>query len=67
MPLELGRDGKFAVKSSAWEENKVIPRGRGLVIRVEGARWFITKQPASANAAVSVGQASDADEILEAL
>jgi hypothetical protein len=38
-----------------------------LVIRVEGGRWFITKQPVSANAAVSVGQASDADEILEAL
>ena len=65
--LEMGRDGKFSAKSNAWEENKVMLPGEELVIRVEGGRWLITKQPVSANAAVSVGQASDADEILEAL
>ena len=27
--LEMGSDGKFSAKSAAWEENKVIPRGRG--------------------------------------
>jgi hypothetical protein len=27
--LEMGSDGKFSANSAAWEENKVIPRGRG--------------------------------------
>jgi len=43
--LEMGRDCKFAAKSNAWEENKLVPEGEELVIRVEGGRWFITKHP----------------------
>ena len=27
--LEMGSDGKFSATAAAWEENKVIPRGRG--------------------------------------
>jgi hypothetical protein len=26
--LEMGSDGKFSANSAAWEENKVITRGR---------------------------------------
>ena len=33
--LEMGRDGKFSAKSNAWEENKVIPKGEELVIKVK--------------------------------
>jgi hypothetical protein len=35
--LEMGRDGKFSAKSNAWEDNKVIPEGAELVIKVKGA------------------------------
>ena len=45
VPLEMGRDCKFSAKPNAWEENKVVPEGEELVIRVEGGRWFITKHP----------------------
>jgi hypothetical protein len=43
--LEMGHDGKFSAKSAVWEENKVVPEGEELVIRVEGGPWFITKHP----------------------
>jgi hypothetical protein len=44
--LELGREGKFSAKSSAWEENKVLLEGEEMVIRVDHGRWFIVKRPA---------------------
>ena len=49
--LELGHDGKFSAKSTGWEENRVFLQGEELVIRVEGGRWFITKQTVNAGAA----------------
>ena len=42
--LEMGRDGKFSGKSNAWEDNKVIPEGEELVIKVKRGRWFIEKR-----------------------
>ena len=43
--LEMGRDCKFSAKSNAWEENKVVPEGKELVIRVEGANQAPTAIP----------------------
>ena len=67
--LELGHDGKFSAKSTAWEENKVILPGEEVVIRVDGGRWFIVRRPAQ-GAMVGSGAPAQAatvtEEILDA-
>jgi hypothetical protein len=60
--LEMGRERKFAVKSSAWEDNKVILGGEEL-FRVEGGRWFITKHPPPYRLAGAPGADLDLDDI----
>ena len=63
VPLEMGRDCKFSAKPNAWEENKVVPEGEELVIRVEGGRWFITKHPPPYRLAVLPAADLDLDDI----
>jgi hypothetical protein len=58
-----GATAKFAAKSNAWEENKVVPEGEELVIRVEGGRWFITKHPPPYRLAGAPGADLDLDDI----
>ena len=68
--LEMGRDGKFSAKSSAWEDNKVVLEGEEVVIQVEAGRWFIVKRPAQ-GAMIGPGTPAvaeaPAEEILDAL
>jgi hypothetical protein len=44
--LELGLKGKFAVKSTAWDENRVFLEGDTLSVEVKGGRWVLTHLPA---------------------
>jgi hypothetical protein len=44
--LELGRAGKFAAKSSGWDENRVFLEGDKVVIKVERGSWVLTHPPA---------------------
>ena len=39
--LELGLQGKFAVKSTAWDENRVFLEGDKPEIRIKGGRWVL--------------------------
>jgi hypothetical protein len=38
--------GKFSAKSNAWEDNKVLPEGEELVIKVKRGPLVIEKRPA---------------------
>jgi hypothetical protein len=40
--LELGLQGKFAAKSSGWDENRVFLEGDKLEIEVKNGRWVLT-------------------------
>ena len=51
--LEVGRDGKFAAKSTAWEEDKVFLEGETLKIFVNRGLWFLVKRAAPANGAAT--------------
>jgi hypothetical protein len=44
--LELGLGGKFAAKSSGWDENRVLLEGDKLDIEVKAGRWVLTHVPA---------------------
>ena len=44
--LELGLGGKFAAKSTAWDENHVFLGGDTLSVEVKGGRWVLTHLPA---------------------
>ena len=44
--LELGLGGKFAAKSSGWDENRVFLEGDKLDIEVKAGRWVLTHVPA---------------------
>ena len=44
--LELGLEGKFAAKSTAWDENRVFLEGDELEVRVKDGRWVLTHTPA---------------------
>ena len=40
--LELGRQGKFAAKSTGWDENQVFLEGDKLEVAVKNSRWVLT-------------------------
>ena len=42
MVLELGLEGKFAAKSTGWDENRVFLEGDKLVVEVKTGRWVLT-------------------------
>jgi hypothetical protein len=44
--LELGMKGKFAVKSTVWDENRVFLEGDRLEVAVVRGRWVLTHLPA---------------------
>ena len=44
--LELGRGGKFAAKSSGWDENKAFLESDKLEVAVVNGRWVLTHVPA---------------------
>jgi hypothetical protein len=44
--LELGREGKFVVKTSSWEDNRTILAGERLQIENIEGHWEIVKMPA---------------------
>jgi hypothetical protein len=44
--LELGLEGKFAAKSTGWDENRVFLEGDRLVIEVKSGRWVLIHEPA---------------------
>jgi hypothetical protein len=44
--LELGLEGKFAAKSTGWNENRVFLEGDKLEIEVKGGRWVLIHEPA---------------------
>jgi len=44
--LELGLEGKFAAKSTGWDENRVFLEGDQLGIEVKHGRWVLTHVPA---------------------
>ena len=43
--LELGCEGKFAAKSSVWDENRVFLEGDRLDIEVKHGSWVLTHTP----------------------
>ena len=43
--LELGLEGKFAAKSTGWDENRVLVEGDQLEIAVTGGRWVLCHVP----------------------
>jgi hypothetical protein len=45
--LELGLEGKFAAKSTGWDENRVFLEGDRLVIEVESGRRVLAHVPAA--------------------
>jgi hypothetical protein len=51
-------DGKFSANSAAWEENKVIPRGRGSR-DLRGRRPLVHRQAAGAGRNDRTGHASE--------
>ena len=44
--LELGLEGKFAAKSTGWDENRVFLEGDKLEVAVNNGRWVLTALPA---------------------
>jgi hypothetical protein len=44
--LELGLEGKFAAKSTGWDENKVFLERDRLEVAVVNGRWVLTHLPA---------------------
>ena len=40
--LELGLGGKFAAKSTGWDENRVFLEGDQLEVAVKNGRWVLT-------------------------
>jgi hypothetical protein len=44
--LELAREGKFAAKSSGWDENRVFLEGDKLEVEVKNGRRVLTDLPA---------------------
>jgi hypothetical protein len=44
--LELGLEGKFAAKSTGWDENRVFLEGDLLETAVKNGRWVLTHTPA---------------------
>ena len=44
--LELGLDGKFAAKSTCWDENRVFLEGDKRVVEVKNGRWVLIHEPA---------------------
>jgi hypothetical protein len=45
--LELGLEGRFAAKSTGWDENRVFLEGDRLDIEVKNGRWVLTHVPAA--------------------
>ena len=43
--LELGLAGKFAAKSTGWDENRVLVEGDRLEVEVKGGRWVLCHAP----------------------
>ena len=66
----MGRNGKFYAKSNAWEDNKVIPEGEELVIKVKRGP-LVHREAAGCTPAGRPGAIAAAgaliDEILAAL
>jgi hypothetical protein len=48
--LELGLKGKFAAKSTGWDENRVFLEGDRLEVEIKGGRWVLTHLPAKSTA-----------------
>jgi hypothetical protein len=44
--LELGLEGKFAAKSTGWDENRVFLEGDKPEVAVVNGRWVLTHLPA---------------------
>jgi hypothetical protein len=44
--LELGLQGKFAAKSTGWDENRIFLEGDKLEVQVKNGRWVLTHVPA---------------------
>jgi hypothetical protein len=44
--LELDLEGKFAAKSTGWDENRVFLEGDKLEVEVKNGRWVLTHRPA---------------------
>jgi hypothetical protein len=44
--LELGLEGKFAAKSTGWDENRIFLEGDKLEVAVNNGRWVLTALPA---------------------
>jgi hypothetical protein len=44
--LELGLQGKFAAKSSGWDENMVFLEGDVFEVSVRNGRWVLTRRQA---------------------
>ena len=44
--LELGLEGKFAAKSTGWDEKPGFPEGDKLEVAVKNGRWVLTHLPA---------------------
>jgi hypothetical protein len=40
--LELGLQGKFAAKSTGWDENRIFHEGDKLEVAVKNGRWGLT-------------------------
>ena len=45
--LELGHEGKFAAKSTGWDENRVFLEGDRLEVAVKNGRWVLSHLPAA--------------------
>jgi hypothetical protein len=45
--LELSCEGKFAAKSTCWDENRVFLEGDKLEVVIKNGRWVLTHQPAA--------------------
>ena len=45
--LEIGLGGKFAAKSTGWDENRVFLEGDRLEVEVKNGRWMLTHVPAT--------------------
>jgi hypothetical protein len=48
--MELGRGGKFSVKSSGWEESRIFLEGDVLEVIVGRGCWVLTHVPAKPRA-----------------
>jgi hypothetical protein len=44
--LEIGHGGKFAAKSTGWDENRVFLEGDKLEVAVVNGRWVLSHLPA---------------------